>query len=572
LTANIKQANTAEELQQLLQRHSASFNHIHLGVIGGKLGNRQQEGMLICDADLQEAQQLLADIEQLPQLPQLLAQCECRHLSQLVWGLGLLGHTHTGLFAACLDGYMQIVGNEERAQHVSSVLYGAAKAEWQLQNEQLQLLLAALVRLLPDADPKAVSSSLGSIAKMAGRTTGQQQHLLQQSPYLQQLLAGLAGKLPAAGAQAVSTSLWACAQLRIYPAALFAALDSQQQWDRLLPAMNGQHLVGIAHACAMLDHRDEQLLGGVLCQALQLQRQSSSSSSRQLTVRSSSNLSWSLAVLDLQQLAGDIVELMQAQVSGEMWDLEDKGMVQLQLVHQWLLDRQLVGGRGLAGALTEQQLQQCREASAASLKVKATEAPGQFKRDILAALQQLTAAGALSWQQQPALQQLAVPDGACLIDIGAVTADGLKLAIEADGPTHFLWPNNRLNGSTQHRNRVLEARGYAVVSVPYFEWHKWRPSKRQQQQPSDGQVQLLLQLMQAATQTSSNSRGEQPRPLSLQPQHGTRISSAQEQPIQLKGKQLATQQQGAAAAGVAFVTSRSSLRGRVRRIRQRTAE
>ncbi|WIA28064.1 hypothetical protein OEZ86_010649 [Tetradesmus obliquus] len=89
------------------------------------------------------------------------------------------------------------------------------------------------------------------------------------------------------------------------------------------------------------------------------------------------------------------------------------------------------------------------------------------------------------------MEQLAQPDGACVIDVAGVTADGVRLAIEVDGPFHFLWPDMRLDGSSQHRNRVLAARGYAVVSVPYFELYHLNGAD---------QKQYLLQLINKAIQ------------------------------------------------------------------------
>ncbi|KAK9816979.1 hypothetical protein WJX72_007755 [[Myrmecia] bisecta] len=64
-------------------------------------------------------------------------------------------------------------------------------------------------------------------------------------------------------------------------------------------------------------------------------------------------------------------------------------------------------------------------------------------------------------------------DGGFSIDI-AVTTDGAKLAIEADGPTHFTSnaPHEPL-GHTITRNALLSAQGWQVVSIPFFEWdHK----------------------------------------------------------------------------------------------------
>uniref|UniRef100_A0A383V5V8 RAP domain-containing protein n=1 Tax=Tetradesmus obliquus TaxID=3088 RepID=A0A383V5V8_TETOB len=98
------------------------------------------------------------------------------------------------------------------------------------------------------------------------------------------------------------------------------------------------------------------------------------------------------------------------------------------------------------------------------------------------------------------MEQLAQPDGACLIDIAGVTAAGVRLAIEVDGPVHFVWPDRRLDGSSQHRNRTLAARGYAVVSVPYLRWDGLGLYQQQQ---------CLLQLINRALQLQQQQRQQQ---------------------------------------------------------------
>ena len=51
-----------------------------------------------------------------------------------------------------------------------------------------------------------------------------------------------------------------------------------------------------------------------------------------------------------------------------------------------------------------------------------------------------------------------------------------QIAIEVDGPKHFLAYKDPspgklvLNGRTKLRNRLLEARGWSVLSVPVVEW------------------------------------------------------------------------------------------------------
>ncbi|EOD08235.1 hypothetical protein EMIHUDRAFT_359048 [Emiliania huxleyi CCMP1516] len=49
-----------------------------------------------------------------------------------------------------------------------------------------------------------------------------------------------------------------------------------------------------------------------------------------------------------------------------------------------------------------------------------------------------------------------------------------RIAIEVDGPFHFLLPDCRgvrkPNGPTLLKRRLLAAAGWRVISVPFFEW------------------------------------------------------------------------------------------------------
>lgn len=64
------------------------------------------------------------------------------------------------------------------------------------------------------------------------------------------------------------------------------------------------------------------------------------------------------------------------------------------------------------------------------------------------------------------------------------TASGAKLAIEADGPSHFLQPGMQPAGVILACNRALAARAYVVVVVPPWEWSEVTQQQQQQQQPT----------------------------------------------------------------------------------------
>jgi hypothetical protein len=173
-------------------------------------------------------------------------------------------------------------------------------------------------------------------------------------------------------------------------------------------------------------------------------------------------------VLDLQQHTPVVLQLAAA-CSQEWGSMAAEQLLQLYQVHLWLLDCQLpAAGQGLSGCVTEQQLQQCRQAWEQHFaQMTSGAAASNFQQSVFAALRQLPGS---TWQQPPAMEQRSA-DGAYSIDIAAVTSAGVRLAVEVDGPSHFLLhPANALNGPTACRNRALAARGYRVVSVPYFEW------------------------------------------------------------------------------------------------------
>jgi hypothetical protein len=175
-----------------------------------------------------------------------------------------------------------------------------------------------------------------------------------------------------------------------------------------------------------------------------------------------------------------------------------ENLQQLHQVHLWLQDCQLPagGGKGLLGVLTQQQLEQCKHAWEQQLQDRRAALAGtSTQQSVFKALQRLPQC---TWQQLPALEQLTA-DGAFSIDVTAVTAAGAKLAVEVDGPMHFVRPGqgpsggppyHLLTGATLYRNRALGARGYMVVSIPYWEWD----SLTSQQQ----QVKYLQQKLEAA--------------------------------------------------------------------------
>ena len=138
-------------------------------------------------------------------------------------------------------------------------------------------------------------------------------------------------------------------------------------------------------------------------------------------------------------------------------------------VHTWLKDApELLGKGGLAapGFLTGREVQMCTAAWQKQRQDPNKLPTSQFQREVQGA------ARALPGLEVLGAEVLDCRDGAFSIDVVAVTKEGQLLAIEADGPHHFMSPSNRVTSYTRFRDRGLEKRGYVVVNVPWYYWEK----------------------------------------------------------------------------------------------------
>lgn len=263
--------------------------------------------------------------------------------------------------------------------------------------------------------------------------------------------------------QTWANSLWAFWQFRYHPERLLDTLETspgvQVPMQSVKAGMQMVNLAGVAYACAVLGYSSATVPYKLLQQAAVLLQQHPDSCSQP---RALANFCWAAAVLDARDSADAVLQLA-AGCAGNHWETADtSGRQQLYQVHVWLQDAG-VSTEGLLGVLTEHQLAECQQAWA---EQQATTPVSSLQQHVFSTVSRLPAA---LWKQVPA-QEHPTADGFMSIDIHAVTQRGYQLAIEVDGPLHFLQPDNRLDGPTQSRNRALEVRGYKVVSIPYWEW------------------------------------------------------------------------------------------------------
>jgi very-short-patch-repair endonuclease len=415
------------------------------------------------------AQQLLQHLDQL--LPSVLGQLRARELANIIWSCAYTQYVApvTQLLAAFLQ---PSILSDANSQHVANVLWALATTEQQVPQDQLQQLVDGLVSQADKADPQHISNSLLALGKLGYQTWD----VFEQ---LEQLLAAFEKQLHRARPQEISNTLVACARYRHRPVQLLAALEQQQHMQRFLAGANPQELANTTWACGMLGHDSKVLLGGLLQQAVKLLRQDRS----RFICQELRNMCWAVAVLDLRQYVPAVLQFAEAASQpGISGSAKPEELQQLCQVHLWLLDHNLAlaeGGKGpgLLHVLLQQQLDECSRAAKEVVATNATAVPSLFQRQVFKALQQLP-----GWQVHPTQEKL-TDDHNFSIDIVAVTAAGVRLAVEVDGQHHFVKVGDRweVNGPTQYRDRALIARGYTVVSIPWWEWKQLKGRQQQKQ-------------------------------------------------------------------------------------------
>jgi hypothetical protein len=445
-----------------------------------------------------------AELQQLlDRLEAVLSGAKPQDVSNTLWVVATMGQQVPTLQLQQLLGRLEAVLSGAKPQDVSNALWAVATMGQQVRLQQLQPLLDRLEAVLPDSNPQDVSNTLWAVATMgqhvlpaqlqqllgrleavlSGATTQELSNTLWAAatmgqqvppPQLQLLLAAFQRRLPAATLQGLANLLWACGKMQYLPLQILQSLDQHPQLHQLVAATNPQDLASIAWACGQLGYAVPLLPNSLLQQAAKLLQDGGTGS---FSSQGLCNLCWSAAVLDLQQSVPQVLQLVAA-VTKLFSTCSDQGLQQLHQVHLWLLDGQLPApGQGLLGVLTQQQLGQCRATWERTMFATAKQQPSRLQQSVYAAVLQLPPD---TWQQQPQSEQ-PTADKACLIDIAAVTASGVKVAIEVEGPYHYVQPGHTLSGPTFYRNRALAARGYALVSIPHWEWTALHSSEEQQQ-------------------------------------------------------------------------------------------
>ena len=346
--------------------------------------------------------------------------------TNVLWACSKLGSAQhpvwTSTWQAFLEHVEKGLGEEKRPclqpQQLSNVLYACAKLRQQPQPDELLLLLEAFAHpvVLSAAKPQEIANVIWSLGLLSiapdWQATGVSKELLQRllapellvavvsegvpqavsnvlvglgrmctgpSPllstaaaqqYAGQLLSGVRlNRLSTWAPQHISNAMWALGELQLKGEEFVqAAAAAAPVW---LPKSTTFDLNQAATACAQLQYQDERFIGLLVQRGQQLLQLDSSRRSKGRPVSEADRDSvaamccLSVVLLDMRGLAGAARKLVVDSNIKQHSRTHPSNMRRLWVFHNWLLDHQLLDGKGLAGLLTQQQLQQGGKEAAA---------------------------------------------------------------------------------------------------------------------------------------------------------------------------------------------------------------
>jgi hypothetical protein len=294
-------------------------------------------------------------------------------LSNTLWAIAKLRINPTD---AALNSLLQAMARPAmleavQPQELSNTLWAVSELQqrcsWQPQVEQRvwQRLLdeQQVGKVASSGTPQHVSNNLLALGRLSAPAAPAVPAVDQETAQrcaLQLLQGKVAQNLDRWEPQHISNSMRAVAKTGMFAASFVdRAAAIAPVW---LSSSGPSHMVQVSYACRELQYKHELLMPAVLRRTQQLVQQPGPVFER---TGMAIGVCYAVAKLDMKQLAGGVRALLGRTdlkhldgsiptTLGMLWD-----------VHAWLVQHQLLDGQGLAGLLSQQQLEQGRVASEA---------------------------------------------------------------------------------------------------------------------------------------------------------------------------------------------------------------
>ena len=235
--------------------------------------------------------------------------------------------------------------------------------------------------------------------------------------------------------QALANTAWAYATAGHAAPQLLDALASASA--ARVREFNPQELANTAWAYATAGHAAPQLLDALASASV--------ARVREFNPQNLANTAWAYAVLDV---VGGLSLVTEGAVDAHEHTFSVQGMRQL---HQWAL---WCSERGALSRLPDALRARCQDAFASQ-----ESQPSLLQSRVVATLRAME----INVSEEVRTQQGFSLDA-------VVEFRGGKVAIEVDGPTHFVGLSRAPTGSTILKHRQLRSAGWQLAVIPYWEW------------------------------------------------------------------------------------------------------
>ena len=467
LTGHLSHARDLSELLTLQQRHGDHFNGFHVGAFWsrfkalarGELGGLRDRLAPVCEQTVRMLPELdarkVANIAHAfakagmvgtgpwqivwAALPEAVLRTvvgfNAQDISNTAWAFATAGHATPDLFdAISAEALRQGLGGFN-AQDISNTAWAFATSGHAAPDLFDAISAEALCRGLGGFKEQNLFNTAWALA-----TVGHAAPYLFDAISAEALRRGL-GRFEEQG---ISNTAWAFATASHAAQDLFDAI-SAEALRRGLGGFNVQNLSNTAWAFASEGHAAPDLFDAISAEALR--RGLGCFKEQDL-----SNLAWAFAVSD-HPSADEL--FTPVSFSSRLASLEMLFSLEaLRQLHQWSLWRAERGFRwpGLPGSLP----QACRNAF-----VETEGRPSQLQRDVV---REIRSRGANVNEEHRCKAS------GYSIDALATFNDGERVAVEVDGPFHFVGRSQQPTGATRLKHRQLRYFGWRLERIAYWEW------------------------------------------------------------------------------------------------------
>jgi len=447
LTGHLGHARDLQELLSLHQRHGDDFNGFHIGAFWSKfkaLARGRLGGLSVRLAPVCE------------QTARMLPELNARAVANVVHAFAKAELVGAGpwesVWAALPEVVRRRLGMYD-PQHLSNTAWAFAKAGHASHELFNAISAEAVRRRLGGFNAQDLSNTAWAFA-----TAGH------EAPELFNAISAEAvgRRLGGFNEQDLSNTAWAFATAGHASHELFNAISAEEV-RRGLRGFNEQELSNTAWAFATAGHASPELFAAISAEVVR----------RRLGGFNEMDLStivWAFAAFDFpsaDELFGTSSFTSRCAHFEASFSAEN-----LRQLYQWSLWREERSGRGaMWPELPDSLRQACRNAF-----VEEDAQPSQLQSDVVREIR--------SHDVEHVEEEHRCEASGYSIDALLTLNDGKQIAVEVDGPFHFVGRSHLPNGATVLKHRQLRHFGWRLESVKYWEWDiskvlPWLPRRSQ---------------------------------------------------------------------------------------------